>query len=190
MADYISNPLLSLVKEQGLIDDLQLDEVLAEQNRSGKNIGQVLHDFGIVELETQLQIIANHLGTEVIELSDKEFSPEVIALIPSTTARMYQCLPLADYGSVLQVTLVDPLNPNLLDELGFVVRKEVQVVVADPTRSSNWSRNIILKTRRASATRSRIWTTTISRARPTKRRPPAARAKSPRWPTRRPSCAL
>ena len=134
MPEYISNPLLSLVKEQGLIDDLQLDEVLAEQNRSGKNISQVLHDFGIVELETQLQIIANHLGTEVVELSDKELPPEVIALVPSTTARMYQCLPLADYGSVLQVTLVDPLNPAILDELGFVVRKEIQVVVADPAQ--------------------------------------------------------
>ena len=81
MPEYISNPLLSLVKEQGLIDDLQLDEVLAEQNRSGKNISQVLHDFGIVELETQLQIIASHLGTEVIELSDKELPPEIIGLI-------------------------------------------------------------------------------------------------------------
>ncbi|HTD67955.1 MAG TPA: ATPase, T2SS/T4P/T4SS family [Candidatus Limnocylindria bacterium] len=134
MADYISNPLLSLIKEQGLIDDLQLDEVLQEQNRSGKSIGQILHDFGIVELETQLQIIAAHLGTEVVDLSEREVPPEVLALIPASTARMYQCVPIADYGSVLQVALGDPLNPAIIDEIGFVVRKEVQPFVADPAQ--------------------------------------------------------
>src|SRR6187401_1499471 len=101
MADYISNPLLSLIKEQGLIDDLQLDEVTQEQTRSGKTISQILHDFGIVELETQLQIQASHLGTEVVDLADKVLTPEVVALIPSSTARMYQCVPIADFGSVL-----------------------------------------------------------------------------------------
>src|SRR5829696_2865353 len=131
MADTISNPLLSLIKEQGLIDDLQLDEVLQEQGRSGKSIGQLLNDFGIVETETQLQIVAAHLGTEVVELTEDPISPEVIALVPNTMARMYQCLPLEDYGSVLRVALGDPLNPAIVDELGFIVRKEVQVVVAD-----------------------------------------------------------
>src|SRR5215213_149992 len=131
MADTISNPLLSLIKEQGLIDDLQLDEVLQEQGRSGKSVGQLLNDFGIVETETQLQIVATHIGTEVVELTDDPIPPEVIALVPNTMARMYQCLPLEDYGSVLRVALGDPLNPAIVDELGFIVRKEVQVVVAD-----------------------------------------------------------
>ena len=131
MAEYISNPLLSLIKEQGLIDDLQLEEVLQEQIRSGKPISQILHDTGIVEQETQLQIMAAHLGTEVVDLEAQEISPEVIKLIPGATARMYQCIPVADFGSVLQVALADPLNPAVVDELGFVVGKEVQILVAD-----------------------------------------------------------
>ena len=131
-ADYIANPLLALIKEQGLIDDLQFEEVLQEQNRSGKSISQILNDFGIVETETQLQIIAGHLGTEVVNLDAVEVPPEVIATVPAMTARMYQCVPLEDYGSVLRVALGDPLNPAIVDELGFVVRREVQVVVADP----------------------------------------------------------
>jgi type IV pilus assembly protein PilB len=131
MGEYLSNPLLSLIKEQGLIDDLQLDEVIQEQGRSGKSISQVLHDFGIVEIETQLAIVAAHLGTEVVNLEDKELTPELVALIPASTARMYQCVPVADYGSVLQVAIGDPLNPAVVDEIGFIVRKEVQVLVAD-----------------------------------------------------------
>ncbi len=74
-------------------------------------------------METQLQIVAEHLGTEVVDLHDREIPPEVVALIPAATARMYQCVPIADYGSVLQVALGDPLNPAIVDELGFVVRQ-------------------------------------------------------------------
>src|SRR6185436_7243283 len=132
MADYLSNPLLALVKEQGLIDDLQLEEVSQEQSRSGKTTSQVLNDFGIVELETQLQLIATHLGTEVVDVSDRELPPELVQIIPATTARMYQCVPVADFGSVVQVALSNPLNPAVIDELGFVVGREIQVVVADP----------------------------------------------------------
>ncbi len=133
MAANISDPLLALVRERGLIDDLQLEEVMQENNKSGKAIGQILADSRIVDLDTQLTIIAEHLGTEVVTgLKDLNLAPEVIAAIPSATARMYQCLPLEVFGDSLRVVLADPLNPAIVDELGFIIRKELQVVVGDP----------------------------------------------------------
>jgi type IV pilus assembly protein PilB len=132
MADYPSNPLLALVKEQGLIDDLQYEEVIQEQARTGKPIGQLLQEMGLVELDTQLHLIAQYLGTEVVNLEGVEIPPEVLQTIPPSSARMYQALPVALVDSVLQVALVDPLNPSVIDELSYVVGKEIQVVVADP----------------------------------------------------------
>ena len=132
MSDNISNPLLALIKERDLIDDLQLEEVLQEQGRSGKSVMQILHDFELVDIDTQLQVIADHLGTEVVSLSDRELTPEILQAVPAATARMYQCVPVAVYGSVVQVALVDPLNPSALDELAYIVGKEVVLVVADP----------------------------------------------------------
>jgi len=46
MSEEISNPLLSLIKEQSLIDDLQFEEVQAEFKRSGKSVMQILQDMG------------------------------------------------------------------------------------------------------------------------------------------------
>ena len=117
-----------------MIDDLQVDEVLQENNRSGKPVGQILNDFGIMDTDSQLQIIAEYLGTEVVHVEESEITSEMLELIPATTARMYQCIPVADYGTTLRVALADPLNPGVVDELGFVVKKEVQVVVADPAQ--------------------------------------------------------
>lgn len=133
MSANISDPLLALVRERGLIDDLQLEEVMQENNKSGKAIGQILVDARILDLDTQLNLIAEHLGTEVVTgLKDMEIAPEVIEAIPPATARMYQCLPLELHGNSLRVALADPLNPAIVDEVGFIVRKELQVVVADP----------------------------------------------------------
>src|SRR5881409_288966 len=132
MSDIFSHPLLALVKERNLIDDLQADEVLQEHTRSGKSIDQILSDFGLVDTDTQLQIVAEHLGTEVVALNG-DLDPEVAKAIPASVARMYQCVPVAVYDSVVQLALVDPLNPAVVDELGFSIGKEIQIVVADPS---------------------------------------------------------
>jgi type IV pilus assembly protein PilB len=134
MSDPILDPLLALIKERGLLDDLQLEEVLQEQSRSGKNISQILSDFQLVDMDTQLQIIAEHLGTSVVNIADMELTPEILRTVPAGTARMYQCVPVAVYGSAVHVALVNPLNPSIIDELGFTVgkEKELQLVVADP----------------------------------------------------------
>src|SRR5882724_5258588 len=132
MADEILNPLLSLIKEQSLIDDLQFEEVVAEHKRAGTPVIQILQDFGIMDLDTILQIEANHLGAQVISLSDTEFAPELLQTIPAKTARMYRCIPVAKFDFTLKVAFEDPLNPARVDELGFMVRKEIQPVVANP----------------------------------------------------------
>jgi type IV pilus assembly protein PilB len=133
MSEEISNPLLSLVKDQNLIDDLQFEEVSAEFKRNGKPVIQILQDFGIMDMDTILQVMADYLGVTVTKLAGRELPPEVIKSIPASTARMYQALPVAMQDSTLQVALAEPLNPARLDELGFVVKKNLQLVIADPS---------------------------------------------------------
>jgi type IV pilus assembly protein PilB len=134
MPEPLNNPLLELIKERNLLDDLQLEEVVSEHTRSGKPLGQILQDFGLLDLDTQLQIIADHLGTEVVNLQDRELTPDIVQAVPADAARMHQCLPVAVFGSTVQVAFVDSLNPVAIDELAFILRKEVQPVIADPAQ--------------------------------------------------------
>src|SRR4051812_6762572 len=132
MAEEISSPLLALIKEQSLIDDLQYEEVVAEHKRAGTPIFQILQDFGIMDVDAILHVMANHLGAEVVSLKDKEFSPQLLKAISGNTARMYRCVPVNQFNSTLQVAFEDPLNPARVDELGFIVKKDIQPVVANP----------------------------------------------------------
>ncbi|HEV7925420.1 MAG TPA: GspE/PulE family protein [Verrucomicrobiae bacterium] len=132
MPGNVSSPLLDLIRSQGLLDDLQLEEVMEEHNRSGKAFSEILQDFGFLDMDTQLQIIATHLGTEVVQLNERELTPEILSAVPADAARMYKCLPVAVHDSTVQLALADPLNPAMVDELAYVIRKEIVPVVADP----------------------------------------------------------
>jgi type IV pilus assembly protein PilB len=134
MPEDISNPLLSLVKDQGLIDDLQYEEVLGEFKRTGKTVSQILQDSGILDLDTILQAIGSHLGAPVVTVRERDLTPELLRVVPAKMARMYQCLPVGLVDSTLQVALADPLNVGRIDELGYVVKKDIQLVVADPAQ--------------------------------------------------------
>src|SRR5258708_17059814 len=132
--DVSSPPLLTLIKEQSLIDDLQYEEVLAEFKRTGKPIIQALQDFGLMELDDILHGMPAYWGVEVVPFKDRPLTPELIKALPANMARMYQCVPVGMANGTLQVALVDPLNPARIDELAFVVKKDVQLVVADPAQ--------------------------------------------------------
>ncbi|MBL9137166.1 MAG: Flp pilus assembly complex ATPase component TadA [Verrucomicrobiales bacterium] len=131
MSDSVSSPLLSLVKERGLLDDLQFEEVTQEVQRSGKPVSEVLSDFGILDKDSQLQVIADHLGTEVVDLRNWAPDEATLKAVSAATAKTYQCIPFALHGTTLQLALADPLNPAALDELGFSISYEIVPVVAD-----------------------------------------------------------
>src|ERR1035437_7493792 len=101
MAEEISNPLLSLVKDQGLVDDLQYEEVATELKRSGTPVFQLLQDFEIMKLDDIPQVMASNLGTEETEDfskilkelgSDKEMEREVSEAGASDDARLVESL--------------------------------------------------------------------------------------------------
>ena len=132
MAEVVSYPLLALIRERGFLEDLQSKEISQEVQRSGKSEIQAILDYGLLDLDSILQIIADHLGTMVASIDPDQLTPETLAAVPTETARMYQIIPLALYGDTIQVAMVDPLNPQIMDEIGFSLKFTPQVVVVDP----------------------------------------------------------
>jgi type IV pilus assembly protein PilB len=132
MADEITDALLNLLHGQGMLDDLQFEEVASEVQRSGNRSLQVLQDFGIMKLDDIMHVMAMSLGTEVVPLKDREIPKDVLSLIPAKVAQTYKCLPVGFSNGTLQVALADPLDPAKADEINFVAKRDVQIVVADP----------------------------------------------------------
>jgi type IV pilus assembly protein PilB len=122
--------LLSFLQEQGIIRPEQASELLEEQNRSGKAIEQIIADYGILDETTLLQHIAHYLGLDFVDLEGAHFTPELLSVIPPSTARIHGALPVAYDESSITVALLDPLNQQALEDLRFACNKSIQLIVA------------------------------------------------------------
>ncbi len=132
MEGTLTSPLLSLILDRQLADIVDLEGIQGEHNLSGESINKLLNDQAILDLASQLELMAEYLGTDVIDVTAIAFTQELLDLIPLETAHVYQCLPIGLDGETLHLCMVDPLNPTSLDELAFVLKRPLQIRVASP----------------------------------------------------------
>jgi type IV pilus assembly protein PilB len=132
MSNVITDSLLGLILERGMADEQDLEAVQGEHNLSGETVSVLLAKEGLVDTPTQLELIAEYLGTDVLDLSEIEFTKDLVGLMPLDLAKQYQCVPIGLDGEVMHLSMVDPLNPTVLDELAFQLNRPLQVRVADP----------------------------------------------------------
>jgi type IV pilus assembly protein PilB len=116
--------------EQHVLQPSQADDVLNEAQLNGKTIAQTMVDSGFLDKSGFYRIIAEALGTEYVDLGEREIAPAVLKLIPSGLARLHRALPIGMSGNTLRVALVDPLDPRAAEDLRFALGKDIDVVVA------------------------------------------------------------
>jgi type IV pilus assembly protein PilB len=68
----------------------------------------------------------------VVSLRDQEIPAETLGLIPVKVAQMYQCIPVGVKDGSVQIALAEPLDPGKADEIHFAIKRDVQIVIADP----------------------------------------------------------
>jgi type IV pilus assembly protein PilB len=119
-----------LFVEQHVLQPSQVEDVLNEADLNGKTIAQAMVDSGFVDEDGFYQTIAEGLGTDFINLAEREIAPEILGLIPSGLARLHGALPIEMIGNILYVALVDPLGHRAAEDLRFALGKEIHVVVS------------------------------------------------------------
>jgi len=123
--------LIELFQSRGLIDRSLAQDVLSEIEHSGKEVAEILADFQIVHSRDDVwPIVASELGTEVIDIRNWTPPEALLALVPAGTARLHGALPVKFDETGLYVVLVDPLNPQTLEDLRFALGREIHLLVA------------------------------------------------------------
>jgi type IV pilus assembly protein PilB len=122
--------LADLFIDQGLMDRAQADDVLLETTQNGKAIDQAMVDHGIVDEAQFYRAIADALGTEVVDLDEIEFTPQILRLIPAGLARLHRALPIGEADNAIRVALVDPLDTQTIEDLRFALGRDMEVVLA------------------------------------------------------------
>jgi len=116
--------------EQRVLEPSQAEDVLSEVELNGKTVAQAMIDGGFIDEHGFYQTIANGLGTDLIDLTERDIPPEILRLIPSGLARLHGALPVETSGTTLQVALVDPFDLHAAEDLRFALGKDIHVVVS------------------------------------------------------------
>src|SRR5260370_7308863 len=94
-------------------------------------------DGGFIDEHGFYQTIANGLGTDLIDLTERDIAPEILRLIPAGLARLHGALPVEMSGTTLRVALVDPFDLHAAQDLLFALRKDIHLAVSPPHHIQN-----------------------------------------------------
>ena len=115
----IKKTLGTLLKEQGLVTEQEIQFALAEQKATGEKLGECLIRLGIITDSELALALSKQTGVPYIDL--KSFTPdqEAIRRVPSHIARVQHVLPLRINGNEIEIASADPHN---LDASQIILR--------------------------------------------------------------------
>ncbi len=125
-----SEPILQLLESHGLVNADQIQEIADEHQRSGKPMREIVMNMEILPEDTLLELIAESLGSRVINLPATDIPPDVVHAIPASVARMYMVVPVEKGMNSVTLATSNLVNPATLDELMFVLSRDVSLVLA------------------------------------------------------------
>jgi type IV pilus assembly protein PilB len=120
-----------ILADLGLIDEEQLQEMLAEQEaRGGELLGRVGVSLGFFSDEQLGEALAEQWNTVFVTLYDKQITHSLVDIISKTMAEMYRVVPLELVDNQLTIATADPQKIQIADELRVFLGYEIHVVVA------------------------------------------------------------
>ena len=124
------DPLLQEILQEGLLTPQQLQEIVEEHERTGSPTRSIILDMELLSEDQLLELIAGQLGTVRIDMQGVEISQDVIRSLPASVARMYTVVPLEADANAVELATADLLSPEVVDELMFVLTRDVSFKVA------------------------------------------------------------
>ncbi len=119
-----------LLSKAGYITATQFEEAKAVQKRTGKRLGQILLESGVIERDTIPNFLSRMHNYTLVVIEDEPPSPEALELVPYELAKRFLAFPLRVVGNTLQITMAEPTDSIEVEELQDIVQKGLNVCVS------------------------------------------------------------
>ncbi len=124
--DYV----LQLLQEQGYVSPEQIEAVLNSIKQEGETTLDILVQTGAVTEDDVLAMIAAQFGMEYVHVNADAIDPAVKDVISTDVARKYGVVPVSRTEDSVTVALSDPMGYDTVDSLRYVLKMNVEAVVA------------------------------------------------------------
>ena len=118
--------------ELGAVTKTQIRSALSEQKRTGRLLGKILLDRGVVTPPVITAALGKLYGLPVVEIDEVEVDLDALANVPESVAWHNHLLPIRIENGVLIVAISDPRHVGTLDTVRVLSGMKVECVLAEP----------------------------------------------------------
>lgn len=108
----------------------QLAGALNLQMESGRQLGTILVEQGLLDARSLTDALATHFGLPTIDLRTLRPTAEALALVTEESARRLHIVPMTIHDGTLDVAVVDPSSDAVRDTLARLNVEKVDVYMA------------------------------------------------------------
>ena len=108
-------PLGALLAQAGLLDAAELDLALRTARETGKRLGEVLIEYGLVTPVDVVRLVAAQRGLPFVDVASLPVDPAAARLLPVDYARLFRSLPIGFVRGLPVVALADPSDEQAID---------------------------------------------------------------------------
>jgi len=113
----VKKNLQDILKDEGLLKEEVLGEVVARQKASGVPLHRVLHEMGLLSEIDLLRAISRQLNLPYIDASTYKVSKDVVGLFPVQFMMEHQFTVLDKIGRVLVVATAGPPPAEIVEKI-------------------------------------------------------------------------
>jgi len=122
----------ALLTRRGIITEEQLEQALAEKERSGQRIGDILVGHGWATSADLAHVLAEQYSLEFVEILETPIQPDVIKLLSERFVRRFRALPVKYLAkNLVLVAIGDPTDIVALDDVKLALGINLKFCVAD-----------------------------------------------------------
>lgn len=123
--------LAEILVKQGLIKPEQMAKAIDDHRKNGQRLSQVLINSGLVKDNQILKALEKHYGIPGVDLNSFAIQSGIVDLVNRDYCEKNLLMPIQKVGdTTLVVAMLDPSQVQVRDDLRFLTRRKIQVVIA------------------------------------------------------------
>jgi len=115
--------------QAGLLTALQLEEALAEKERSKLKLGQIMIRRRYVSEDELIAVLAKQLQVEKFSATDHLFDLAMAEHLPVTVSQKHCIVPLQKKGKLMKLAMIDPTDIAAIDAAEAITNCEVEPII-------------------------------------------------------------
>ena len=119
-----------LLLEEGIISKEDIDNILAEQEKSGEMFGEILVRMDFATEEDVAMCMVSQFSLPYIDVTQYKIDPKLVKMFPIKSMLENIYIPLGEVGNVITIAISGPVGKKVLKDLETIAGKDIQIFIS------------------------------------------------------------